>query len=98
MKNVDQMGLQVEGTKITSTKNQFKPVLSDSENSEFTHVTQCIVEDNRENNQVEPNHFHIHINDDVMENRKKCLKWLAGVARERKQNPDQICLPHLLIS
>jgi len=29
---------------------------------------------------------------------QKCIKWLAGVAKERTENPEKVFLPHLLMS
>ena len=93
--------------KLSTTKyseKRLKPKSSDSESCDLTHVTTGeIAENNEENDASRPevdatNAFRIRLQEESMEINKKCMKWLEGVAKERLQNPDQIFLPHLLIS
>jgi len=96
----DDNSLKITGftKQLVLNKNQSKQDSISSEESSLTHVTEEIVEDIGENNATN-SVFRIPLNQqESLELNKKCIKWLEDVARERLQNPDQIFLPHLLIT
>ena len=83
---------------LVDNKNQIILDSTSSRESSFTHVTEEIVENNPVN-KASSNGFRIPLHQqESIELNNKCIKWLEGVARERLQNPDQIFLPHLLIT